>query len=93
MWLALPVVVLVVLGIIGALIVSVFYAAVLIPIAAIVLIVGVFAIGRRARDPEFRERLNEKESPPLGGTGGVVDHEASAPATPDEILDARRRAR
>lgn len=91
MWLALPVVVLIVLGIIGALVVS-FYAAVLVPIAVIVLLVGMFAIGRRASDPEFRERLNEKQSPPLGGTGGVVDDQASAPKTPDEILEARRQA-
>ena len=92
MWLALPVVVLVILAVLGTIVVSGIFAAVLLPIAAIVLLVGLTAIWRRARDPEFRERLNQKESPPLGGTGGVVENQSATPSTPDEVVDARRRA-
>ena len=92
MWLALPVVVLVILAVLGTIVVSGIFAAVLLPIAAIVLLVGLTAIWRRARDPEFRERLNQKESPPLGGTGGVVENQSSTTSTPDEVVDTRRRA-
>jgi uncharacterized membrane protein YfcA len=92
MWLLLPVVVIVVLAVVGAIVVSGIYAAVLIPIAAVALLIGLIAIWRRAQDPEFRRHLDEKERRPLGGTGGVTDGGSAAPSTPDQLADARRSA-
>jgi hypothetical protein len=92
MWLLLPVVVIVVLAIVGAIVVSGIFAAVLLPIAAVALFIGLIAIWRRAKDPEFRRHLDEKERRPLGGTGGVTEGGSSTPSTPDQLADARRSA-
>ncbi len=92
MWLLLPVVVIVVLAVVGGIVVSGIYAAILLPIAAVALLVGLIAVWRRAQDPEFRKHLDEKERQPLGGTGGVPDGASGTPSTPDQLADARRSA-
>ena len=90
MWLIVPIVVLVILAILGGVLVSGIFAVVLLPIAAIVLLVGLVTIWRRASDPEFQEHLDEKERKPLGASGGMVDASSTAPSTPDELVNARR---
>ena len=92
MWLLLPVLVIVVLAVVGGVVVSGIYAVVLLPIAAVALLIGLIAIWRRAKDPEFRRHLDEKDSRPLGGTGGVTENRSTAPSTPDQLTDARRSA-
>jgi hypothetical protein len=91
MWILLPVVVLIVLAIAGGLLVSGIYAIVLLPIAAVVVVFGAASVWRRAHDPEFRDKLDDRARQPLGGSRGTMEDPSTAPTTPDELLDARRR--
>src|SRR3978361_428157 len=70
MWLALPVVVLVILAIIGGLVVGGIYAAVLLPIVVLILIGMGAAIFKHQADPDFRARREKRDKKPLGGDPG-----------------------
>jgi hypothetical protein len=104
MWLAIPVVILVVLAIVGGVLVGGIYAAVLLPIVVLILIgVGVAAAKHQA-DPEFRARREKREKIPLGGDTGpdllpggrtVVQADeirGEQDAADDQPLAARQRA-
>jgi hypothetical protein len=90
MWLALPVILLIVLALAGGLLVGGIYAIVLVPIAAIILIGAViYTIWGRASEPPNlrRERENIDSLPHTPGQNA-----AAAPSTPNDIVDARQRS-
>jgi hypothetical protein len=70
MWLAIPVVILVILAIVGGILVSGIYAAVLLPIVVLILIGVGIAVFKRSIDPDFRARREERAKMPLGGDTG-----------------------
>lgn len=89
MWVAWIFAVVIVLLLLGGIVVGGIYAAVLLPIAAIVLIGGlIYTLWSRDREP--RRMARERHVDPVAHTPG---HNATAaPSTPDDIVDARRQA-
>ncbi|MFZ0042697.1 MAG: hypothetical protein WAK93_15410 [Solirubrobacteraceae bacterium] len=87
MWLALPVIVLLVLGIVGGLVVGGIYAAVLVPLAVIVGVAGfgysIWASRREGGLPDERGGVD-----PLPHSGH--SNTAATPSSPDQMADARR---
>ncbi len=89
MWLFLPVVVLVVAAVVGGAFAGGIYTIVLIPLAVIALfgalVYGYFTGGAQ-RHAEGDRATSRPASPPTA----QHDATASAPSTPDELVDARR---
>lgn len=102
MWIAIPVVLLVILAIVGGVLVGGIYAAVLLPVVLLILIGAGLAIFKRSIDPEFRARHDERAKRPLGGDTGpdllpggrtvVEPEQLVADDDHDEQLDGRQRA-
>jgi hypothetical protein len=90
MWLALPLLLLIVLVLAGGLVVGGIYAIVLVPIAAIVLIGAVvYTMWDRASEPPNLRRERQGVAP-LPHTPG--QNAQSSPSTPNEIVDAQRQS-
>lgn len=88
MWLALPLVVIVLLAVIGGIIAGGIYAIVLLPIAFILAVFGVayviWARSKQAPPPDERHR----DVDPLPHSGH--SNTAPTPTTPDQLVDAQR---
>ncbi len=88
MWLALPLLFVVLLALVGGLVVGGVYAIVLIPIAVIIAVFGaayvVWARSKQAPPPD--ERHTEVDPLPHSGHSNT----AATPSTPDQLVDARR---
>lgn len=87
MWLAFPVIVLLVLGILGGLVVGGIYAAILIPLALIIGVGGfgysIWASRRQGALPDERGGVD-----PLPHSGH--SNTAPTPSSPDQLVDAKR---
>ncbi|MBV9817853.1 MAG: hypothetical protein JOZ07_05820 [Solirubrobacterales bacterium] len=91
MWLAVPILIIVVLALLGGLAAGGVYAAVLIPIAAIILLVAMItSLWRRATGEGEDPRERRRTEVPLPHTS--PQNTPATPATPDQIVDARREA-
>jgi uncharacterized membrane protein YfcA len=93
MWLGLVLVILVILVLLGGLVAGGVYAAVLIPIAAIILISSlVITMWRRSNDPEARHGPAGSVGwpPPVNTSTGSGVNDPKAPDTPDEALKRRQ---
>jgi hypothetical protein len=89
MWIAWIFAIVIVLLLLGGVVVGGVYAAVLLPIAAIILIGAlIYTLWARDREPKRMER--ERQVDPLPHTPG--QNATATPSTPDDIVDARRQA-
>lgn len=89
MWLGVLLILVVVLVALGGVVAGGIYAAILLPIAAIVLIAGLISVmWRRSNDPSERVRRSERHVQPAHSPG---HNAAAAPSTPDDLVDARQQ--
>lgn len=90
MWLFLPVVVLVAAAVVGGAFAGGIYTIVLIPLAVIALfaaiVYGYFTGGAQRHAEQGRGHSRRPPAPPTA----QHDASASAPSTPEELVDARR---